>query len=165
MNERRENADRLLCKLIQQRKMPVLGIGVGMQELNVVNGGGLYLHLPEDYPRGIPHRDPQGGVHRHTVVMEPGCRLEEIYGPGEIRVNSYHHMGIRKLAPNFRQSALAPDGLIEAFEGKDPSWWVVGIQWHPEAEGTISLDTQLIEAFVAASATTKKVGLTLAKAG
>ena len=25
-------------------------------------------------------------------------------------------MGIRKLAPNFRQAALAPDGLIEAFE-------------------------------------------------
>jgi putative glutamine amidotransferase len=165
MSERRENADRLLCKLIQQRRMPVLGIGVGMQELNVANGGGLYLHLPEDLPRGIPHRDPQGGVHRHTVVMEPGTRLEEIYGPGEIRVNSYHHMGIRKLAPIFRQSALAPDGLIEAFEGKEPGWWVVGIQWHPEAEGTISLDTQLIEAFVAASSSTKKVGLTLAKAG
>jgi putative glutamine amidotransferase len=163
MNERRENADRLLCKLVQQRRLPTLGIGVGMQELNVVNGGGLYLHLPEDLPRCIPHRDPQGGVHRHTVVMEPGTRLEEIYGPGEIRVNSYHHMGVRKLAPIFRQSALAPDGLIEAFEGKDPSWWVVGIQWHPEAEGTISLDTQLIEAFVAASSTTK-VGLTLARA-
>ena len=165
VTERRELSDRLLCKLVQQRRMPVLGIGLGMQELNVVSGGGIYLHLPEDMPRGIPHRDPQGGVHRHTVIMEPGTRLEEIYGPGEIRVNSYHHMGIRKLAPIFRQSALAPDGLIEAFEGKDPGWWVVGIQWHPEAEGTISLDTQLIEAFVAASSTTRKVGLTLAKAG
>lgn len=163
MVERREAADRLLCKLVQARKMPVLGIGVGMQELNVVNGGGLYLHLPEDLPRSIPHRDPQGGVHRHTVVMEPGSRMEEIYGPGEIRVNSYHHMGIRKLAPIFRQAAIAPDGLIEAFEGRDPSWWVVGIQWHPEAEGTISLDTQLIDAFVAA-ASTSRVGLALAKA-
>ncbi len=163
MNDRRETADRLLCKLIQQRRMPVLGIGVGMQELNVVNGGGLYLHLPEDMPRGIPHRDPLGGVHRHTVIMEPGSRMEEIYGPGEIRVNSYHHMGIRKLAPNFRQAAVAPDGLIEAFEGRDPSWWVVGIQWHPEAEGNISLDTQLVESFVAASTSMKGV-LTLAKA-
>jgi len=163
MNDRRETADRLLCKLVQQRRMPVLGIGVGMQELNVVNGGGLYVHLPEDLPRGIPHQDPQGGVHRHTVIMDPGTRMEEIYGPGEIRVNSYHHMGIRKLAPIFRQAALAPDGLIEAFEGKDPSWWVVGVQWHPEAEGTISLDTQLIEAFVTASMSSKGM-LTLAKA-
>ena len=152
MPERRELADRLLCKLVQQRRMPVLGIGLGMQELNVVNGGGLFLHLPEDMPKGIPHRDPQGGAHRHTVVMEPGTRLEEIYGPGEIRVNSYHHQGIRKLAPIFRVAALAPDGLIEAFEGKDPTWWVIGVQWHPENEGNISLDMQLIEAFVAAAA-------------
>ena len=150
--ERRESADRLLCKLVQQRRIPTLGIGLGMQELNVVAGGGIFLHLPEDMPRCIPHRDPQGGPHRHTVIMEPGTRLEEIYGPGEIRVNSYHHQGIRKLAPIYRQAALAPDGLIEAFEGKDPSWWVVGVQWHPENEGNISLDMQLIEAFVAASA-------------
>ena len=165
--ERRESSDRMLCKLIQQRKMPVLGIGLGMQELNVVNGGGIYLHLPEDMPRGIPHRDPQGGAHRHTVVMEPGTRMEEIYGPGEIRVNSYHHQGIRKLAPTFRAGALAPDGLIEAFEGKDPSWWVVGVQWHPENEGNISLDMQLIEAFTAAAmayAASSKTTLTLAKA-
>ena len=77
--------------------------------------------------------------------------MEEIYGPGEIRVNSYHHQGIRKLAPIFRVAALAPDGLIEAFEGKDPSWWVTGVQWHPENEGSISLDTQLIEAFTEAA--------------
>jgi len=147
MNDRRETSDRMLVKLLQQRKMPVLGVGLGMQQLNVVNGGGIYIHLPEDMPRSIPHRDPQGGVHRHIVVMEPGTRMEEIYGPGEIRVNSYHHQGIRKLAPIFRVAALAPDGLIEAFEGKDPSWWVTGVQWHPENEGSISLDTQLIEAF------------------
>ncbi|WZO97437.1 gamma-glutamyl-gamma-aminobutyrate hydrolase family protein [Isosphaeraceae bacterium EP7] len=151
MNERRENSDRLLCRLVQERKLPVLAIGVGMQELNVCNGGGIYLHLPEDLPKAIPHRDPQGGPHRHTVVMEPGTRMEEIYGPGEIRVNSYHHQGIRKLAPNFVVAALAPDGLVEAYEGRDPGWWVVGVQWHPENEGTISLDTQLIESFVAAS--------------
>ena len=126
-----------------------------MQELNVVNGGGIFLHLPEDMPESIPHRDPQGGVHRHTVVMEPGTRMEEIYGPGEIRVNSYHHQGIRKLAPIFRVGALAPDGLIEAFEGKDPSWWVVGVQWHPENEGNISLDMQLIEAFTEAAAASR----------
>ncbi len=163
MSDRRENVDRMLCKLAQQRKLPTLGIGLGMQELNVVAGGGLYLHLPEDMPRGLPHRDPQGGAHRHTVVMEPGTRMEEIYGPGEIRVNSYHHQGIRKLAPIFRIGAVAPDGLIEAFEGKDPSWWVTGVQWHPENEGNISLDMQLIEAFTAAACSYKSVPM-LAKA-
>ena len=166
--ERRETADRLLCKLVQQRKMPVLGIGLGMQELNVCNGGGLYVHLPEDLPKSIPHRDPQGGAHRHCVIMEPGTKMFDIYGEGEIRVNSFHHQGIRKLAPLFRVGALAPDGLIEAIESKDPSWWAVGVQWHPENEGNISLDTQLIEAFLQAAcaqAPSGRRGLALAKAG
>ncbi len=164
MPERRELSDRLLCKLVQQEKIPTLGIGLGMQELNVVAGGGLFVHLPEDLPKSIPHYDPHGGAHRHTVVMQPKTLLAGIYGPGEIRVNSYHHMGVRKLAPNFRISALAPDGLIEAYESKDSGWWAVGVQWHPENEGNMSLDMQLIEAFVEAAGAAQSVPA-LAKVG
>ena len=54
--------------------------------------------------------------------------------------------------------------MIEAFEGKDPRWWVVGVQWHPENEGNISLDMQLIEAFTAAAAEARSAPA-LAKAG
>lgn len=162
--ERRESADRLLCRLTVQRRLPILAIGLGMQELNVVQGGGLYQHLPEDLPKGIPHRDPQGGVHRHNVEMIKGTEMYKIYGEGEIRVSSYHHQGIRKLAPMFRASATAPDGLIEAYEHKDlREWWAVGVQWHPENDGHISLDTQLIEAFLTAASGGRRLGL--AKAG
>src|SRR5687768_3148441 len=35
MAERRDDNDRLLVRLLMQRQMPVLGIGVGMQQLNV----------------------------------------------------------------------------------------------------------------------------------
>jgi putative glutamine amidotransferase len=164
--ERREVADRLLCKLVQQRRMPVLGIGLGMQELAVCYGGGIYQHLPEDLPKSIPHRDPQGSVHRHTVVMEKGSMMEEIYGEGEIRVNSYHHQGIRKLPAGFRAGALAPDGLVEAMEWKGEDWFCVGVQWHPQSEGTVSLDMQLIEAFVNAAIKARVSSLpALAKAG
>jgi putative glutamine amidotransferase len=162
MNERRETSDRLLCKMILANKIPVLAVGVGMQELNVVAGGGNYLHLPEDLPKCIPHRDPQGGLHRHIVTMVPGSLLEEIYGPDELCVTSYHHQGVRKLASAFRAGAHSPDGLIEGYESKDQNWFAVGVQWHPENEGNISLDTQLFEAFLAASAGVP--GLSLAKA-
>jgi len=169
MPERRENADRMLCKLVQQRRMPVLGCGLGMQELNVCYGGGIFLHVPEDMPKSIPHRDPQGGAHRHIVIMEKNSMMEEIYGEGEIRVNSYHHQGIRKVAPGFRAGALAPDGLVEAIEWKGEDWFCVGVQWHPQNEGNISLDMQLIEAFVNAAAKAvapaKTRTLPLAKAG
>src|SRR5512135_809560 len=76
--ERRELSDRLLCKLVQQQRIPTLGIGLGMQEINVVAGGGLFVHLPEDMPKSIPHHDPHGGAHRHTVVMQPKTRLADI---------------------------------------------------------------------------------------
>jgi putative glutamine amidotransferase len=168
MNDRRELHDRLLCKLAQQRKTPILGVGVGMQELVVSYGGGIYQHLPEDLPKSIPHRDPQGGVHRHIVVMQRKSMMLDIYGEGEIRVTSYHHQGVRKLPPGFRAGALAPDGLIEAVEWKGEDWFCVGVQWHPHKEGTVSLDMQLIEAFVnaaAKAAVSSQPKLSLAKAG
>ncbi len=169
MSERRENTDRMLCKLIQQRKMPVLGVGVGMQELAVCYGGGIYQHIPEDLPKSIPHFDPQGGEHRHIVTMVKGSIMEDIYGDNEIPVNSFHHQGLRKLPAGFRAGALAPDGLIEAMEWKGEDWFCIGVQWHPQNEGNISLDTQLIEAFISAAAkwADAKVpaGLSLAKAG
>jgi putative glutamine amidotransferase len=169
MPERRETADRLLCKLAQQRKLPTLGVGVGMQELNVANGGGLYLHIPEDLPKSLPHRDPQGGLHRHVVTMQKKTTLEDIYGNDEILVTSYHHQAVRKVAPGFAVGALSPDGVIEAIEWTGEDWFCIGVQWHPENEGHISLDMQLIEAFVSQAAkfrgVSKKPQLTLAKAG
>src|SRR5262245_31077092 len=98
--ERRDDSDRLLVRKLIDRQMPVLAIGLGMQQINVACGGTLYLHLPEDLPRCLPHRDPRAGAgesshspsqaHRHIAFIEPGSRLEELYGPGEIRVNSCH---------------------------------------------------------------------------
>jgi putative glutamine amidotransferase len=164
MPERREAADRLLCKLAEARRIPTLAIGLGMQEMNVVHGGSLYVHLPEEMPKCIPHRDQHGGVHRHVVVMEPGTKMEEIYGQGEILVNSYHHQGVRKLAPMFRPSAFAPDGVLEAYEYHElGEWWMIGVQWHPENEGQITLDTQLLESFVGAAGQPTRT-LKLAKA-
>jgi putative glutamine amidotransferase len=170
MHERRELTDRLLCKLAQQRKLALLGVGLGMQQMTVCFGGGLYQHLPEDLPKSIPHRDAQGGMHRHVVTMAKNARLYKLYGEGEIPVTSYHHQGLRKLPPGFRAAAHAPDGLVEAIEWKGDDWFAVGVQWHPQNEGNISLDMQLLEAFVEAAAKgsgTKKAVpmLQLAKAG
>jgi putative glutamine amidotransferase len=151
MPERREVSDRRLVEAIVDRQIPLLAIGVGMQHLNMVCGGSLFLHLPEEMPKSLPHFDPTGTAHRHMVVVEPNTRLDEIYGGGELRVNSAHHQAIKTVAPKMRVSAMSPDGIIEAIEAVEPDWFCIGVQWHPEAETASALDQQLFECFVQAT--------------
>ena len=151
MAERRDASDRALVRKLLQRQLPLLGIGVGMQQINAALGGSLFLHLPEDMPRAMPHYDPTGGPHRHAILLEPGTRMEEIYGAGEIRVNSAHHQAVRQPGAGLRVGARAPDGVVEAIESTDPNWFCVGVQWHPEADSSSALDLQLFECFVQTS--------------
>jgi putative glutamine amidotransferase len=148
--ERRDESDRILVRRLLERRLPVLGIGLGMQQLNVACGGSLYLHLPADLPRAMPHRDPTGAPHRHTVLIEPSTRMEEIYGGGEIRVNSAHHQAVRQVGEGLRVGARSPDGVIESVESIDPHWFYIGVQWHPESETASALDMQLFESFIQA---------------
>ena len=153
MHPRREASDRVLGKAVIARKIPTLAVGASMQLLNALMGGSIHTHLPEDMPRGLPHRDPLDMTHRHGVFVTPMTRLEEYYGEGEIRVNSNHHQGIRTIAKGLRSCAVAPDGLVEAVETIDRSWWFVGVQWHPENHSASALDSQLFKGFVEAVGT------------
>jgi gamma-glutamyl-gamma-aminobutyrate hydrolase PuuD len=124
--------------------IPVLGICRGSQLLNVVCGGSLHVDVQKEQQASSDH-NPQNSAkqamrhidyehydtYRHPVSIIPGTPLERWYGSRILRVNSYHHQGIRKLAPRFRPMAYADDGLIEAFF--DPRMaFLVGLQFHPE---------------------------------
>ncbi len=148
LDPRREDFDRRLMRSIASRQMPVFGIGVGMQLLNVSQGGTLYLHIPEDQPKALPHKDPLDPAHRHGLEVVGGSLMERVYGDGEIRVNSLHHMAIDDVAPGFRITARCPDGIIEAIESTT-DWWAFGTQFHPESESASALDLRIFEEFVA----------------
>ncbi len=149
LDGRREDFDRLLIDLIARRRLPVLGIGAGMQLLNVSQGGTLFLHIPEDAPRALPHMDPMDAAHRHALEVEPGSLVERVYGEGEIRVNSMHHMAVDDVAPGFAATARCPDGIIEAIESVRDEWFAVGSQFHPESDSASALDVRVFEEFLA----------------
>jgi putative glutamine amidotransferase len=148
LDPRREEFDRTLMELICRRRMPVLGIGVGMQLLNVCQGGNLFLHIPEDMPRALPHSDPTDPAHRHALVVERGSLMDRVYGEGEIRVNSMHHMAIDEVAPGFAVTARCPDNVVEAIEHVGSDWLALGTQFHPEADSATALDLGIFELFV-----------------
>jgi putative glutamine amidotransferase len=148
LDRRREEFDRVLMRLVAERRMPVYGIGCGLQLLNVCLGGNLYLHIPEDAPRALPHLDASDPAHRHALVVELGTIMERVYGEGEIRVNSMHHMAIDEVAKGFAVTARCPDGIVEAIESTMDDWFAMGTQFHPEAESASALDLRIFEEFV-----------------
>jgi putative glutamine amidotransferase len=111
---------------------PVLGICRGSQLLNVACGGTLYGDVQKENKSRLKHIDfAHYDSYRHPISILEGSLLQKWYGRKSLRVNSYHHQGIRKLAPHFRPMAHSKDGLIEAYY--DPkSAFVVGLQFHPE---------------------------------
>jgi len=148
LDPRRETFDRMLAAALVERRMPTFGIGGGMQLLNVAQGGTLMFHLPEDMPNALPHKDTQDPNHRHGLEIAPESIMERVFGDGEIRVNSMHHMAVDDLAAGMRVTARCPDGVIEAFESAIPDWLVVGTQFHPEAESASAIDFRIFDEFI-----------------
>ncbi len=121
-----------IAKWALQHDLPILGICRGMQVLNVAAGGTLIQDIPSQTGTHLQHRradaidDPV-----HIVRIEPKSRLARIFGRTEMYVNTGHHQSVKKVAPGFRATAWAEDGIIEGIESEN-QLWAIGVQWHPE---------------------------------
>jgi gamma-glutamyl-gamma-aminobutyrate hydrolase PuuD len=122
-----------LCRRALAAGVPILGICRGMQLLNVIRGGSLYFDVRKEKRSSLFHvaGPARYDSYRHPVEVIPGTPLVRWYGRGKLTVNSYHHQGVKDLAPGLKPMAVAPDGLVEAFY--DPRHrFLVGLQFHPE---------------------------------
>ena len=110
------------------RKKPILGICYGNQLLNIHYGGTLY----QDIATQIGAKDHGTSS---SACMEPISFSESVLGfkKGSSQVVGHrHHQAVAKLGRGMRVVATADDGTIEAIAGNGH----VGIQWHPEADGS-----------------------------
>lgn len=132
--------DKLAFALIDQsikRKMPLLAICRGLQELVVATGGSLHrqLHLQpglQDHRENeaLPLEDQYAPA--HEVQPEPGGLLASLLNSSEkLRVNSLHQQGIRTTGAQLCIEARAADGLIEAVSLRQHPF-ALAVQWHPE---------------------------------
>jgi len=130
--EERDKLEMELFRHVAGLDKPALGICRGVQLMNVALGGSLYQDLPSERGGPLTHsQKPPYDAPVHGVDILPGTLLHEIVQADSLRVNSYHHQGIKVLSDQLIPAAHAEDGLIEAviLPGKR---FVLGVQWHPE---------------------------------
>jgi putative glutamine amidotransferase len=151
----RDAFEMALVGMALRRGIPIFGICRGMQVLNVVLGGTLYQDLPSQWDRDLlKHRqDTPKWQPTHEVAVEHGSYMAEVMERGLVKVNSYHHQGIKDLADGLVATGYSTDGVVEAVEAGDLSErWLLGVQWHAEAmRGAGPQQASLFEAHVSAA--------------
>lgn len=138
----------LLDKLLNHSSVPVLGVCRGCQVLNAAAGGTLYQDITSLGKYHVMLTAPRNSF-AHRVRIEKGSKLEKIIGSDSLLTNSYHHQAVKEVAPGFRATATAADGIVEAVE-KDGSRFVLGVQWHPEMTYSCQINHRIFEAFIQA---------------
>lgn len=143
----RDAVETSLVRAASARGLPVLGICRGAQIINVAGGGTLRQHLPEE----VGHEEHRRSIGRfdgneHDVVVEEGSRAYAAAGEPVHRVASHHHQAIDVPGEGLRVTARAVgDDVPEAVESVGPNW-VLGVQWHPEADPASGVIAALVRA-------------------
>lgn len=130
----RDEVELMVLARALERGMPVFGLCRGAHIMNVHFGGTLWQDIPSQVRTELAHSQKAGwGERSHDVRVAPGSKLWSIVQTETLAINSFHHQGIKDVAPGLEVTAVAPDGVIEGVEAASHPW-VVGVQWHPERQ-------------------------------
>ena len=151
IDQERDTLELELARRVIDSSIPTLGICRGAQILNVVQGGKLIEHIPDEVGVKVLHRAPPREPVTHGVKLKPGSRLAKILGRDQFDATSWHHQALRGAAAGFDAVAHAPDGTIEAIEMPSHPW-MIAVQWHPELSAASDpLQQKLFDALVEAA--------------
>jgi putative glutamine amidotransferase len=146
-NPERDDWEFALLGEALRQGIPVLGVCRGMQLMNVAMGGQLVQHLPDDLG-DLGHQPAPATFGDQTVRVRAASRLATVVGTEPVAVRCYHHQAVAKIGRDLLPAAWCGDETVEALEMADRDF-VVGVQWHPEADPA---DTRLFDALVEAAA-------------
>jgi len=150
---RRDGTDWLVLDEIFQSGKPLLAICFGMQILNVYLGGTLWQDIESQRRKAVKHEQAATEDYQsHTIRIRPSSLLHRLAGRSKMKVNSFHHQAIQKIAPALLAVATSTDGIVEAVETRSQKQFILGVQWHPEIgwEGN-PLSQRIFSSFVKAA--------------
>jgi putative glutamine amidotransferase len=142
----RDRSELALARRAVERDMPLLGICRGMQLINVAFGGTLRQHLPEELGHE-EHRRRLGSFEGadHDVRLTPGSLAARAAGEELHGTKSHHHQGVATVGEGLEVTGYSVlDELPEALEAPGRRF-VLGVQWHPEADERSRIVGALVE--------------------
>jgi putative glutamine amidotransferase len=157
----RDEFELALVAAARAKKLPIFAICRGIQVLNVACGGTLVQDIPTQMPGAVAHSLPvppnQSYSLAHEIWIDKDSLLARLMrdriADDTCEVNSRHHQAVKAVAPGFKVTATAPDGVVEAIE--DPAaGFCLGVQWHPENFWRTGEFRPLFEGFLNAASQT-----------
>ena len=148
IDEHRDTIDILYARAALDRRLPILAICRGEQLMNVVLGGSLYQDLPTQKPSDIAHRQKTDSrFPTHRISVSEGSTLHRVMMKRVLEVNTSHHQAVKTPSDKVAVTALADDGVVEAYESADKGQWLLAVQFHPEQ--LVRADDSWLELFKA----------------
>ncbi len=127
---------------------PVLGICLGSQVANVVQGGTLIQDISTEVGDTVSHQAPDGAWHK--VNIDEGSQLHAILDERETLVWARHHQSVETVGEDLAVVARSDDGVVEAMEMPDKPF-AVFVQWHPERMDRTNHREKLFQALTEAT--------------
>lgn len=135
--------DRYLLDCVIEKKIPTLGICLGMQLMSCYKEDVCL----EKNNSNINHLQDNDNTFTHKVKILKNSKLYEIIKKEEIEVNSFHNYHATE-NNIYKISAISEDGFIEGIEYPGDAF-SIGVQWHPEVSYSFDEDSKkIIDAFI-----------------
>jgi putative glutamine amidotransferase len=140
----RDRRDLAAVRAALLQDVPLVGVCRGHQLLNIATGGTLHQDIGGGRRRGLCHREAE-----HSISTGPRTLARRLLGRSAT-VASGHHQAAKRIGRGLNASSASPDGVVEALE-LPRHRFALGVQWHPESQGSAEAGAHLAAALVEAA--------------